>query len=127
MLCLLSLALSGCSETETQTPGLWRIEVTSTAAEPVSVHLTVEKAGTEMYTERFTLQNEEAITVTREWMRESVNYDITLEIDNGKNTAVSTENFEFGPNQCADIIFKIEDGGTILTFVDEKNCSQGGE
>jgi hypothetical protein len=123
MLCSPVVGLSGCTESETQTPGLWGIEVASTATEPVSIHLTVEKTGTERYTEQFTLQHEEAITVTREWMKEPVNYNITLETDNSESTTLSTKNLEFNSTQCADVIFQIEDNGTIPTFVNNKDCA----
>lgn len=111
--------LSGCVGGQRPEVGLGKVGVMNRRQDPVSIHVTVEKRGEEVYDVTHDLAGRtgnvvDGTTIIEEWMGDQTGYVVSVSLRNDElETTYSTADAEsfvddWGANQCFSLLFTVE-------------------
>lgn len=119
--CAGSTLLSGCSFSDSTVPGVAQIAISVQADRELAVELTVEKNGEVVHNEYYDESTDRIDLANESWMGETVNYELTVSLSNGREEVVTTEElgeqFDLSEEDCFGVNFHISNDGGIDTYV----------
>ena len=125
--------LSGCVGEQRPEVGLGKIGVMNRRQNPVSIQVTIEKHGAEVYDVTHDLEGRtgnivDGTTIIEEWMGDQTRYLVSVSLTNGElETTYSTADAEsfvddWGDNQCFSLIFTVEPSQISTALGAMKSC-----
>jgi len=126
--------LSGCVGEQRPEVGLGKIGVINRRQNPVSIQVTVEKQGEEVYDVTHDLEGRtgnivDGTTIIEEWMGDQTRYLVSVPLTNGElETTYSTADAEsfvddWGANKCFSLFFTVEPSQISTALGALKSCS----
>jgi hypothetical protein len=127
------VTLSGCVGERSPEVGLGKIGVMNRQRNSVSIHVTVEKQGEEVYDATHNLAGRtgnvvDGTTIVEEWMGDRTRYSVSVALIDGElETTYSTagaESFvdDWGTNQCFSLFFTVEESGISTALGAMASC-----
>lgn len=125
--------LSGCVGERSPEVGLGKIGLMNRQQNSVSIHVTVEKRGEEVYDATHDLAGRtgnivDGTTIIEEWMGDRTRYSVSIALTDGElETTYSTADAEsfvddWGTNQCFSLFFTIEPSQISIALGAIESC-----